>query len=144
MDLHNDIEELKKEAPTLFAIKKSDPFEVPEGFFDHFPHNVQDAVKGVHAGVQIPFWKGLLIALPLIAVIIAVSGILIKMSGEPLEGSSFTGVGNFEIEDVLDYSDAEELLAALDPEDLPDDLFQNFELDGGLSDEEFENLIDEL
>lgn len=30
-----------REAPNLSAIPKMDPFVVPEGFFEHFPHRVQ-------------------------------------------------------------------------------------------------------
>ncbi len=143
MDRQEDIEELKKQAPTLFGLDKVDSFEVPDGFFDHFPHNVQDSVKGVHAGVQIPFWKGLVIALPLIAVIVAVSGILIKMSGDPA-GAGYTGIDVFEIEEVLEYAEADELLASLDPEDLPETLFEEVDLEGELDEEYLEDYIEEL
>lgn len=40
MDPRNEHDELK-DAPTLRALPKVDPFVVPEGFFERFPHQVQ-------------------------------------------------------------------------------------------------------
>lgn len=148
MDPHDDIEELRKEAPTLFGMAKSDPFEVPSGFFDYFPHNLQEQVRGVKPGVQIPFWKGLVIALPLVLVIIGVTGILITMTNSPIVGSqpTFTVV---DIEHVIDYEDPEELLALMDTEDLPDHFTLDMDLSDGsedefLIDDSIEILVNEL
>ena len=120
MDPHEDSEELRKEAPTLFGIDRTDPFEVPEGFFDRFPHDMQEQVKSVRTGVSIPFWRGVLIAAPLVLVIIAVSGILITMTNNSeLRNQQFQVM---EIEDVLNFEDAEDLLLALESDDLPEEL----------------------
>lgn len=120
MDPLEDSDELRKEAPTLFGIERTDPFEVPEGFFDRFPHDMQEQVKSVRSGVSIPFWRGVLIATPLVVVIIAVSGILITMTNNSeLRNQQFQVVG---IEDVLDREDVDELLLALETEDLPDEV----------------------
>lgn len=40
MEPHNEPDELK-DAPLLRSIPRTDPFVVPEGFFERFPHQVQ-------------------------------------------------------------------------------------------------------
>jgi hypothetical protein len=126
MDPNEDIGKLKKDAPTLFGLDKSEPFQAPEGFFDHFPHQLQEIVRDVRPGVSIPFWKGLLIATPLVLVIIAVSGILITMTnGSMNRQQQFVVV---DIEDVLTYDDTEDLLAVLETDDLPYGIAEEIEI----------------
>ena len=38
MDTHTEHEDLKQLAPTLASIPKVDPFVVPQGLFERFPH----------------------------------------------------------------------------------------------------------
>lgn len=46
------------EAPLLRSIPKADPFVVPDGFFDHFPHQVQAAVAKSNTGYRSWFpWR---------------------------------------------------------------------------------------
>ena len=143
MKKNEDIEHIIKDGPTLFSLEEKGEFIPPEGFFDHFPHNVQDAVKGVHSGIQMPFWKGMVIALPLIAVLVAVSGILIRMTSES-DVQAFSGVDHYDIEEVLEYEDAEYLIADISVEDLPSEMFTDIDEEMLEEDIELEYLIEEL
>lgn len=142
MDNTDEIHEFKKDAPTLFGIKDKGQFVAPEAFFEELPHQTQEMVQGVHSGIQIPFWKGMLIALPLIAVIIAVSGILIKMTTDKTDG--YAGLIEYEIQEVLEYADAETLLAEIDVEDLPDYVFNENDIEVELEEIDIDDLIMEL
>lgn len=42
------------EAPLLRSIPKDSPFAVPDGFFDHFPHQVQNAIAQRGSA---PWWR---------------------------------------------------------------------------------------
>jgi len=44
MDHLDDLNELARTAPTLHGLPKVDPFVVPDGFFERFPHAVGDAI----------------------------------------------------------------------------------------------------
>jgi hypothetical protein len=70
MNTHPEHEELRSLAPTLASIPKVDPFLVPEGLFERFPHQVQARVI-VLAPVQrwSPWMKRLAIGLPLLALL---------------------------------------------------------------------------
>ena len=71
MEPLDDNDELKRIAPTLHGLPKADPFVVPDGFFDRFPHQVQAAIVAgtrVHTPVW-NCWKRMAIALPVIALI---------------------------------------------------------------------------
>ena len=66
----NETDELKRLAPTLFRIPKSDPFVVPEPFFERFPHEVQAQVTAQSVPRAIwNLWKPVAITLPLAALI---------------------------------------------------------------------------
>ncbi|MCB9170642.1 MAG: hypothetical protein H6597_07840 [Flavobacteriales bacterium] len=64
-----DGERLKQEAPLLHGIPRTDPFEVPQGFFDRFPHQVQQQVTARPAGRWPLQLRRAVIALPLVAVL---------------------------------------------------------------------------
>ncbi len=66
----NDTNELERGAPVLFGIPKSDPFVVPENFFEHFPHEVQTMIVTREQAAPVwNWWKRLAIALPIVALI---------------------------------------------------------------------------
>jgi hypothetical protein len=66
----NEPDDLKRSAPTLFGLPKADPFVVPEGFFDRFPHEVQGLVTAKkHRGSTWSVWKRVAIALPAMALL---------------------------------------------------------------------------
>ena len=44
MERSDEMDELKHLAPTLHGLKRTDPFTVPDGFFERFPHQVQAAI----------------------------------------------------------------------------------------------------
>ncbi len=66
----HDTDDLKRLAPTLASLPKADPFVVPEGFFERFPHQVQAQVTKPPASPWLPVWaKRLALALPLTAAV---------------------------------------------------------------------------
>lgn len=70
MDDRREHEELRRSAPTLMGLPKSDPFVAPEGFFDRFPHEVQALVTARAKRPLSTWWKRAAIALPLLALVV--------------------------------------------------------------------------
>jgi hypothetical protein len=71
MEPMNGPDDLERTAPTLHSLPKADPFVVPDGFFERFPHQVQAAIVE-RAQEQRPAWnrwKRMAIALPIIALL---------------------------------------------------------------------------
>lgn len=70
MEHLNEADELKRSAPVLFGLPKTDPFVVPDGFFDRFPHEVQVLVVArTNSRPTWNLWRRMAIALPAIAII---------------------------------------------------------------------------
>jgi hypothetical protein len=69
MDNANEHDELERQAPTLFSLPKADPFVVPTGFFDRFPHEVQALVTEEREAPSPGWvlWKRLALAVSVIA-----------------------------------------------------------------------------
>jgi hypothetical protein len=67
MDPLNEDNELKRQAPTLFGLPKADPFVVPSGFFEQFPHEVQARVTERSRTRDWGWWRRMAIALPMLA-----------------------------------------------------------------------------
>ncbi|MCB0785389.1 MAG: hypothetical protein KDC02_14435, partial [Flavobacteriales bacterium] len=68
MEDHHEHEELERLAPTLMGLPKRDPFAVPEGFFEQFPHAVQARV--ITRPATTVWWpRRAAIALPVVALI---------------------------------------------------------------------------
>ncbi len=63
-------DDMKRSAPTLFGLPKTDPFVVPEGFFDRFPHEVQGLLtaRRPNDGLR-SVWKRVAMALPVVALL---------------------------------------------------------------------------
>lgn len=59
---HSDEPNELTDAPFLRSVAKSDPFVVPEGFFDRFPHTVQQQALSGNRGSErsVPGWQRLL------------------------------------------------------------------------------------
>ena len=68
MEDHHEQEELERLAPTLMGLPKRDPFAVPDGFFDRFPHAVQARVTSRPAPV-VRWLRRSAIALPVLALL---------------------------------------------------------------------------
>ena len=68
MEDHHEQEDLERLAPTLMGLPKRDPFAVPDGFFDRFPHAVQARVTTRPAPV-IVWLRRAAIALPVLALL---------------------------------------------------------------------------
>ena len=68
MEDHHEQEELERLAPTLMGLPKRDPFAVPDGFFDRFPHAVQAHVTSRPAPV-VRWLRRAAIALPVLALL---------------------------------------------------------------------------
>jgi hypothetical protein len=49
MEVRDDHNDPARWAPTLHQLPKLDPFVVPEGFFEHFPHRVGAAIRASQA-----------------------------------------------------------------------------------------------
>ena len=108
----DDINELKRIAPTLFGLPKSDPFVVSETFFERFPHEVQAKVTAQRNAFPVwNLWKRVAIALPVVALI---AGGLWWMKRAPfvppIAQVEVTPLTNDEIDQVEDN----DLLASID------------------------------
>jgi hypothetical protein len=70
MNTRHEHEDLKPLAPTLASIPKVDPFVVPEGLFERFPHQVQARITTQGPALPWSTWvKRLAVALPLVALL---------------------------------------------------------------------------
>jgi hypothetical protein len=125
MDPLTDNDDWKRDAPHLAGLPKADPFSVPDGFFDRFPHQVQAAIvaqEQTTTSAQ-PWWKRLSIALP----IVALMGLAVWMLMRDTPVAEVPAVAVTPLTDgELDAMDDHELLAAFDETDAeeitPEDL----------------------
>lgn len=71
MGTEHETDDLKRLAPTLASLPKVDPFMVPEGFFERFPHQVQARVTRSRPTPGLASWvKRLAFALPVVAALV--------------------------------------------------------------------------
>lgn len=113
MEHLTDNDDWKRDAPHLAGLPKADPFIVPDGFFDRFPHQVQAAIVAQRPATTFawPWWKRLSIALPLVALM--GSGVWILTRETPVAGIPVVAVTPL-TDGELDAIDDQELLAAFD------------------------------
>ncbi|MCB9166435.1 MAG: hypothetical protein H6595_03055 [Flavobacteriales bacterium] len=71
MEAYDD-ERLKQESPLLHGIPRTGPFEVPQGFFDRFPHEVQQQITARPANRWPLLLRRAGIALPIAAMLAVV------------------------------------------------------------------------
>jgi hypothetical protein len=116
MDHLNDNEELERDAPFLAGLPKAEPFVVPDGFFERFPHQVQAAVTAHRPGPSMAWrwWKRMAIALPIVALVSLGTWMLTRGNG-PVEAPivAVTPLTNGE----LDAIDDNEIFTAFDDTD---------------------------
>lgn len=85
MNTRPEHEDLKSLAPTLASIPQVEPFVVPEGLFERFPHKVQAHVTSGPARLRwLPWVKRLALALPLAAVL-AGAWWMLRSTAAPVE-----------------------------------------------------------
>jgi hypothetical protein len=118
MEPENDINELRQAAPRLANIRKEDPFRVPDGFFERFPHRVQALAVAKRTPRSTVWMKRLAIALPLVATVVVCTHLLRRET-------STTPVINItadEAAQLLTYGtdDTQDLLTNTGTSDLPD------------------------
>lgn len=118
MEDRHEHEELKRIAPTLFSMEQRDPFVVPDGFFERFPHEVQAAIAarekgGGWAGLPV-LVRRLAIALPVIALL---AGAWWHFSRN-IHRSAIAELSTTPSLDDLSWLDEQDLLASLDDADL--------------------------
>ena len=113
----NDNEELQRDAPFLAGLPKADPFVVPDGFFDRFPHQVQAAITARPAAIAWPWWKRSAVALPIVALVCLGTWMLTRGDG-PAEATTVAVTPLTDGE--LDAIDDNEILAAFDEADADD------------------------
>lgn len=145
MKAPNDHDDLKRSAPTLFALSKADPFMVPEGFFDTFPHQVQGLVTGKQRRGSIwPVLKRVAIALPVLALLglgvwwaIRPGGTptsLVAVTAAPLTDMELDALGDDELlaltEDVAPLADTSDGLGSVNLEMNDDELLAYLEFEG--------------
>lgn len=103
---HN--EEWQPLAPVLHSLPKTDPFKVREGFFEHFPHQVQSLVAKPMASTPSIWRKRWTVALPMVAVV-AVAVHLLRpreqkatpMDITPAEAAQLLQNGTTSTQDIL-------------------------------------------
>jgi len=118
LDGHDELERL---APKLHGLPKTDPFTVPDGFFERFPHQVQAAIaEGARTPVRAwTWWKRAAIALPVIALL--AFGALNFFRGDVPEPVAVTPLPDNElilVDDAALLSAIEESVGAITPDDL--------------------------
>lgn len=119
MDHLTDNEELKRDAPFLAGLPKEDPFVVPDGFFERFPHQVQAAITSRHTAPTYAWswWKRLAIALPILVVVCL--GAWMFTSGNGPDGPTAVAITPL-TDNELDAIDDNEIFAAFDEADASD------------------------
>ena len=113
MEPLEDKHELKHLAPTLHGLPKCDPFTVPDGFFERFPHAVQATVTAERPtpGIAWRWWIRTAIALPLVAAVGLAIRVLLPDDGLiGTEAMTVTPLSDGE----LDALDDAEILAAFE------------------------------
>lgn len=128
MNDRHENEELERIAPTLSAREPRDPFVVPEGFFDRFPHEVQAAIaararRRGWAGLPVPV-RRLAFALPLIALLVG-TWWYFNTEGDSTPIAELSTTPSLE---ELSWSDQEYLLASLEEEGFATAAFTDVEL----------------
>lgn len=117
MEASNNNDELERIAPTLHRLQGRDPFMVPDGFFDRFPHEVQAAIV---AREQLRGWAALPLLARRLAIALAVAAVLAGgwwiRNNKP--GTAIAQLSTTPCLDDLNWSEEHELLASLE-EDLP-------------------------
>lgn len=122
MDHLTDNEELKRDAPFLAGLPKADPFAVPDGFFERFPHQVQAVITAQRPapGFTWSWWKRLAIALPVVALACLGAWMLTDGDGSvdppsvavtPLTDGELDAIDDNEIFAAFDDSDASDITA---------------------------------
>lgn len=107
--------ELKRIAPTLFAMERRDPFAAPEGFFERFPHDVQAAIvaRNTRRGWQVwpLFVRRIAVALPMLALLAGAWWYIARIT-QPVVADLSTTPSI----DELSWSEEHDLLASLEEE----------------------------
>lgn len=117
----NENEELRKSAPTLFQLPEHDPFIVPEGFFERFPHEVQ-AMVATPRRAPLGLWlKRAAFALPVLA---AIAFGIHSLSDHHLLGTDALPSIALSSEEAAHYTasidmDTEDILAGADAAEWP-------------------------
>jgi hypothetical protein len=143
MEPLNEHDELKRSAPTLAGLPKTDPFVVPEPFFEQFPHQVQAmvAAKGSsrlsagQAGSWAVRWR-LAIALPVVALLAL--GTWRMLRTDPVVDTPIMAMTPLTDEELAAYTDIDPL-SLVEEEDLP----QLGEVDLDLNDEDLLAYLEE-
>ncbi len=138
-------DDLKRSAPTLFSLPKGDPFVVPEGFFDRFPHEVQHLVTAKHGHGNVwSAWKRFAYALPVIALLglglwwaihpVEEPGPLAMPAAAPFTDGELDQLGDDELlalsEDVTPLADPAEAIGYVDIQLNDDELMAYLESNG--------------
>jgi hypothetical protein len=110
-------DELKGIAPLVSGLPKHDPFVVPEGFFDRFPHEVQAAIiarsrKTGWAALPI-MARRVVVALPALALL---AGLWWYLQAPAAIGPVLSTTPSL---DEMSWSEEHELLASMEEEELP-------------------------
>lgn len=119
MGTPDDKDELNRLAPRLHGLPKADPFRVPDGFFERFPHEVQAAVvqRTRRNGPAWNWWTRFAVALPIIALLGAAAWWTLR-SSEPGQAVAFDPARLTSDPRIMDEWDESELLAFI--EESPD------------------------
>lgn len=118
MERYDPHDDLKRIAPTLHGLDRRDPFVVPEGFFDRFPHDVQAAIA---AGRQRKGWSARPLFVRRIAVALPVAALLAGTwwGFQRNDGPVGPELASTPSLDELTWSEEHDLLASIAEEDLP-------------------------
>lgn len=119
-NLHND-DHLKQEAPFLFGIKKEEPFDAPDGYFEKFQAELQDKIHSKKSS----WWNVLL--KPIVwapAMIILIVSSLFLLKGDESVATKTTATTNEKLKlnelsyDVLDAYVNDHLLAQVNTDEI--------------------------
>jgi len=119
----NERDELKRLAPRLHGLPKADPFTVPDGFFERFPHQVQAAIaegRSTNAPAW-TWWKRAAFALPVLAILATGAMLLLRENTPAPVAVEVTPLPDSELvllDDATLLAAIEDNAAAITPADL--------------------------
>lgn len=129
MELNDGPDELR-DAPVLHSLRGKDPFVVPDGFFDSFPHAVQQQALAKVAPRPLAPWRRILRPALILGSLALIAGLAVRWPAPaPNDTSALLTVQDWTPEDLVrsgvDIRSVQTLLgpdeSLMDVVELPDD-----------------------
>lgn len=121
MDTHDHERKQHEGGSLLGAIPRTDPFVVPDSYFEQLPHAVQAriAARGQRSPMHLA-WRRWAVALPVVVAIGVGSFLLFHDGGRDVRPAPVAATVTPLTDAELDQMDVSDLFAATDENDLPE------------------------